>query len=62
MKLATLIAASAECGRTLAWQSSLDDRIVSLTPEEVLAAVRRRLSPEKLTIVKAGDFAGSSAR
>ena len=61
-QLARLIAINTECGRSFAWEASLDDRIAGLKPEQVLAAVRRHLAPEKLTIVKAGDFASQGAK
>jgi zinc protease len=43
-------------GRTFAWDTQLEKRIQSLTPEEVLEALRRHLDPGKLSFVKAGDF------
>jgi len=48
--------------RTLAWDSELDKKISALTPEEIVAAMRRQLDPAKLTIVKAGDFAKAAAK
>ena len=48
--------------RTLAWDAELDKKIAALTPEEIVAAMRRRIDPSKLTIVKAGDFAKSGAK
>jgi zinc protease len=43
-------------GRTLAWDEQLEKRIAALTPQEVLAALRKYLDPAKLSVVKAGDF------
>ncbi len=48
--------------RTLAWDADLDKKIAALTPEEIVAAMRRHLDPSKLTIVKAGDFAKSGGK
>jgi zinc protease len=48
--------------RTLAWDAELDKKIAALKPEEIAAAMRRRLDPAKLTIVKAGDFAKAAAK
>jgi zinc protease len=31
-----------------------------LKPEEIVAAMRRHIDPQKITIVKAGDFAKAS--
>jgi zinc protease len=48
--------------RTLAWDAELDKKIAALTPDEIVAVMRRRIDPSKLTIVKAGDFAKSAAK
>jgi zinc protease len=44
-------------GRTFAWDEELERRVAALTPQDVLDAMRRRIDPAKLSIVKAGDFA-----
>jgi len=48
--------------RTLAWDAELDKKIAALTPEEIVAAMRRHIDSSKLTIVKAGDFSKSGAK
>jgi zinc protease len=48
--------------RTFQFSAEMEERIRSLTVDEVNAAVRRHLDPEKITIVKAGDFAGAEER
>jgi zinc protease len=48
--------------RTLAWDGELDKKIAALTPDEIVAAMRRHIDPSKLTIVKAGDFSKSAAK
>jgi zinc protease len=45
--------------RTLAWDSSLEQRVAALSGEQILAAMRRHLDPAKMTIIKAGDFASA---
>ncbi|HEY6147616.1 MAG TPA: pitrilysin family protein [Thermoanaerobaculia bacterium] len=47
--------------RTLAWDATLEKKIAALTPDEVVAAMRRRIDPSKITIVKAGDFEKAAA-
>jgi zinc protease len=47
-------------GRTLAWDADFDKKISALTTEQIAEAMRRWLDPAKLTIVKAGDFAGAA--
>ena len=44
-------------GRTLKWDADLDARLKALTPEQIVAAMRRHIDPAKLTIIKSGDFA-----
>ncbi len=46
-----------DLGRTYAWSKQFEDRISALTAEEVSAAFRKHVDPNKITIVKAGDFA-----
>jgi zinc protease len=43
-------------GRTLAFDADLDAKLQALTPEQIIAAMRRHFDPTKITIVKAGDF------
>ena len=43
-------------GRTMFYQAELEKRIEALTPDQVQAALRRYIDPEKLVIVTAGDF------
>ena len=42
----------------MAYQSTkdLEDQMKALTPEQVNAAIRKYINPEKLIIVTAGDF------
>jgi zinc protease len=42
--------------RTFKWDAGLEAKIAKLTPDEVRDALRRHLSPERLAVVKAGDF------
>lgn len=46
-----------DLGKTFARSQQFEDRIAALTPEEVSAAFRKYVDPDKITIVKAGDFA-----
>jgi zinc protease len=45
-----------ELNRTMAWDTQFEQGIAALTPAEVLAALRRHLDPERLSVVRAGDF------
>lgn len=48
--------------RTLDWDAELENRIDSLSAEEIVAALRRHLDPNKLTLIKAGNFARGPSR
>ncbi len=43
--------------RTFVWDGELEKKISALTPEQIAAALRKHLDLEKMTIIKAGDFA-----
>jgi zinc protease len=43
--------------RTFAWDEALDKKVESLTVEEINAAMKKYLIPEKISYFKAGDFA-----
>jgi zinc protease len=45
--------------RTLIFDAELEDRVRSMTLNEVNRAIRARLDPSKITIVRAGDFGGN---
>jgi zinc protease len=59
--LARVLAQDLFLDRTLAWDEAIEKKIAALTPEEVSAAMRRRIDPAKLTVMKAGDFAKAAA-
>jgi zinc protease len=43
-------------GRTMAWDDEFEKKVEAATPERIQRAVRQRLDPKAMTIVKAGDF------
>jgi zinc protease len=45
--------------RTLAWDADLEKKVSALTTQQINEAMRRHIDPSKITIVKAGDFAGA---
>jgi zinc protease len=45
-------------GRTFAFWKGINERIAALAPEDVVAAARRHVRPERLAKVKAGDLRG----
>ena len=59
--LARTLAQDLYIDRTLQWDAQLESRIAALAPSEIQAAMRRHIDPTKITIVKAGNFAGGPA-
>ncbi|HEX4947820.1 MAG TPA: pitrilysin family protein [Blastocatellia bacterium] len=47
--------------RTMAWAADLDKKVMALTSDQILTALRKYIDPNKISIFKAGDFAKSSA-
>jgi zinc protease len=54
--LLTLLSSHERLGRTMKWDEQLEQKIQSLTPEQISAAFRKLVDPAALSIVKAGDF------
>lgn len=48
--------------RTIAWDADLENAIRGLTVEQINAAMRKYMTPDGITIIKAGDFAKSKAK
>jgi zinc protease len=57
-ELASSLANALFAGRTLTYDAQLEQKIAALSPQEVVARLRRRLDWNKMSVVKAGDFAG----
>lgn len=45
--------------RTISWDAELENRIQALTAEQINQAMKKYLTPDNITIIKAGDFAKS---
>ncbi len=54
--LATSLAENLYLGRTMQFQADLEQKIKTLTPDAVDAALRKHLDPKRLSVVTAGDF------
>jgi zinc protease len=46
--------------RTLAWDAELENKVMALDSEQIRAAMNRHLVPDKLIVMKAGDFANAA--
>ena len=42
--------------------TALEKKVAALTPAQILAAMQKHIDPSKITIVKAGDFAGAARK
>jgi zinc protease len=43
--------------RDLTWDKSLEEKVLALTPEQINAAMKKHITPDKINVIKAGDFA-----
>jgi zinc protease len=59
--LARTLANESFAHRTMQWDAQFEQKIASLTLDEVNAALRKWIDPSKITIIKAGDFAKAAA-
>jgi zinc protease len=57
--LATRLHNLAYFDRTLTWDVALEARVKALTVDDLNRALRRFVDPERMVILKAGDFAGT---
>lgn len=48
--------------RTMMWDTELEEKVKNLTVEQVNAAMKKYIDPDKMTFVKAGDFAGAEKK
>ena len=48
-------------GRTMEFIEAHEAAIGSLSPEDIVAAMRRHIDPERISVFRAGDFAGKMA-
>ena len=48
--------------RTIAWDADLEAKISALTAEQINAAMRKYITPDGITIIKAGDFAKARSK
>ena len=58
--LGSVVSESLFEGRTLAFSAELEEKLLTLTPGRVNAAIRKYFDAKKLVIVTVGDFAPKS--
>jgi zinc protease len=57
--LGGVLSAQLFAGRTMQQEADFEAKLKSLTPEQVTAAAKKYINPDKLVIVTAGDFANA---
>lgn len=55
-ELARRLSLQRQFGRTMAFDSELEAKVKTLTPEQIKAAMQKYLDPAKISFVRAGDF------
>ncbi len=55
--LATVLAEGLFVDRTMAYYTDLEQKITAQTPQQVLDVLKKRIDPQRLVIIDAGDFA-----
>jgi zinc protease len=60
--LVNILADTLEAGRTMEYYAAIEKTIEALDANQVQAALRKHIRPEKLVVVTAGDLAESDAR
>jgi zinc protease len=56
LPLAARLAGLAEFGRTMGWEAELQKKVQALTPQQIVAALRRHIDLSAMTVMKGGDF------
>ena len=56
-----MLATNEQDGRTFAFAEKLENKVRELTPDQVIAAMRAVIDPDRISIVKAGDFKKAAA-
>jgi zinc protease len=54
--LAAAWVANMHLGRTFAFSKQFEEKILALTADDIVAALRKHVDPAKLSVVKAGNF------
>src|SRR6185436_8401279 len=60
--LANLLVGRAHFGRTMAWDADFEKKVMSLTSQQITAAMRRFWDTSTMTFMKGGDFKKAAAK
>jgi zinc protease len=53
----TILSSYLNINRTFAWDAEMEKKVAALTVEQVNAAMKKYINLDRMSIVKAGDFA-----
>jgi len=59
--LAAILCENLSVGRSMKYYSDLEKAIRSLTGDQIISVMRRRIDPKRFFVVTAGDFAKTTA-
>ena len=59
--LAAMLSENLYLDRDMQWSEEMETKVMALTVEEINAAMKKYLNPEKMVVIKAGDFAKGRA-
>ncbi|HEX3725550.1 MAG TPA: pitrilysin family protein [Pirellulales bacterium] len=59
--LAAMLGEELYVGRTMAYYADLEKKLAALTPQQVVAAMKKHIHPKRLVIIDAGDFAAEKS-
>lgn len=58
-RLAATLGEQAYLDRTMQWDEEMEAAVAAATNDEIVSAFRKYVDPDRMTIVRAGDFAGA---
>jgi zinc protease len=59
--LANMLAEHLYAGRTIRYEADLEQKVRSLTPDQVVATAKKYLDPGKMAVIAGGDFPGAGS-
>lgn len=60
--MASTLSSNAYLNRTMKWSKELEEKMMSLTPEQINAAIAKYIDVDKMLILRAGDFARAEVK
>jgi zinc protease len=60
--MTSTLGSNAYLGRDMQWSKELEDKIMSLTTEQINTAVAKYIDVDKMILLRAGDFARAEVK